>query len=49
MGDNLFIKEIGRMTLAELFALVMESPEYLSDGYYGDFGRAIRARYEMLT
>jgi hypothetical protein len=36
------------LTEGELLDYVMESPEYLSDGYYSIFGNAIWARWQEL-
>ena len=37
-----------KMNLKELFAVVMDEPELLTDGYYRELGNAIRARYQEL-
>lgn len=39
---------IKAMTESELLDYVMDHPEYLSDPYYYDFGRAMTERHEQL-
>lgn len=48
MNDEQFITSIGQMSTEDVFRLILENPEYLTDSYYGDFGRAIRGRIETL-
>ena len=48
MTDAKFIASITLMTRGELFQLIFKHPDYLTDSYYGDFGRAIRDQAEKL-
>lgn len=43
------IAEILTMTMAELLAYVVDSPELLNDSYYREFGDAIRKRAAELS
>lgn len=47
--DEKYCAEIAQMTIEQLVELaVLEYPEYLTDGYYREFGTAIRARARQL-
>ena len=46
--DAGFVEQIGQMRLVNLLQLVLNNPDYLTDSYYGKFGRAIEARYMEL-
>lgn len=44
--DERFVQDVMKMTALELLDLIYDNPEYLTDSYYGQFGLAIRQRYE---
>jgi len=48
MTNKQWIAKYKKMNLKELFALVKDEPELLTDGYYRELGDAIRARYQEL-
>lgn len=48
MNNKQMIAGYMKMNLKELFAVVMDEPELLTDGYYRELGNAIRARYQEL-
>lgn len=46
--DEKEVARIKTMTAEELLDYVLANPEYVSDSYYSDFGRAIYKRHEEL-
>ena len=48
MSDDNVIEEIGEMTITELLKYVLVFPEYLTDGYYSKFRKAILKRGQEL-
>ena len=47
--NEAYLDMIARMDILQLFAEVMEHPEYLTDRYYKVFGDAFRRRYAELA
>jgi hypothetical protein len=45
MTDSQEILLISKMTAFELLRFIMSNPEFLTDSYYRDWGRAIERRY----
>lgn len=48
MNNEEYIAAIMKMDATQLLAHIMDNPTNLTDPYYGEFGRAIRARYDQL-
>lgn len=50
VSDKNWIANVVRRadTPAKLLKIVMQYPEYLTDGYYRDLGRAIEQQYQKL-
>jgi hypothetical protein len=46
--DDEFLRAISNVSLLELFDLIMQFPEYMSDPYYEEFRLAIYERYREL-
>ena len=44
MTNAQYIKAVAKMSLRELLAEILKSPEYLTDGYYRPLGDALRKR-----
>lgn len=49
MTNKEYCANVKKMTLEELFEEVMDSPQYLTDSYYRELGKALRERYSELT
>jgi hypothetical protein len=48
MSNKSYVKAILKMSQEELLAVCINNSEYLSDGYYREFGHAILARWEQI-
>jgi hypothetical protein len=49
MSNATYIASIAKMTMPELLREIINHPDYLTDSYYREFGRALEARaYELL-
>ena len=42
------VAKIGRMRAMELLQLILNYPHFLTDAYFADVAKAVRARYEEL-
>lgn len=49
MTDDEYKAKIAAMSRRELLDEIMDNPNYLTDNYYRDFGRAMRQRAEELN
>lgn len=49
MNNEEYIAAIMKMTAQELLDQVMSAPEELTDPYYREFGRALKARHKELS